>query len=77
MVGNEPLDPAKTYSLATNDFLAHGGDGYESLTRAKMLVDPQEASLIANHVMEYIEEKGTVAAKIEGRIIVARARPPQ
>ncbi len=77
MVGNEPLDPAKTYSLATNDFLAHGGDGYESLTRAKMLVDPQEASLIANHVMEYIEEKGTVAPKIEGRIIVARARPPQ
>jgi hypothetical protein len=42
-----------------------------------MLVDPQEASLIANHVMEYIKEKGTVAPKIEGRIIVARDRPPQ
>ncbi len=77
MVGNEPLDPAKTYSLVTNDFLARGGDGYESLTKAKMLVDPQEASLIANHVMEYIKEKGTVAPKIEGRVIVARARPPQ
>ena len=77
MVGNEPLDPDKTYSLATNDFLARGGDGYASLTKAKMLVDAQEASLIANHVMEYIKEKGTVAPKIEGRVIVARARPPQ
>lgn len=77
MVGAKPLDRAETYSLATNDFLARGGDGYESLTKAKMLVDPQEASLIANHVMEYIKAKGTVAPKIEGRTIVARSRPPQ
>ena len=27
-VGGAPLDPAKTYTLATNDFMAGGGDGY-------------------------------------------------
>ena len=28
MIGNEPLDLAKTYTLATNDFLYAGGDSY-------------------------------------------------
>jgi 5'-nucleotidase len=28
-VGGKPLDPAATYTLATNDFLYAGGDGYE------------------------------------------------
>ena len=28
MVGGAPLDDAKTYTLATNDFMANGGDGY-------------------------------------------------
>jgi hypothetical protein len=27
-VGDAPLDPARTYSLATNDFMARGGDDY-------------------------------------------------
>jgi len=28
-VGGQPIDPAKTYTLATNDFMAGGGDGYD------------------------------------------------
>ena len=28
-----PLDDAKTYTLATNDFMARGGDGYSVLSR--------------------------------------------
>ncbi|MBP2621081.1 cell surface ecto-5'-nucleotidase Nt5e [Streptococcus panodentis] len=31
----EPLDPAKTYYLTTNDFLAAGGDGYTMLGGAR------------------------------------------
>ena len=27
-VGGAPLDPAKTYRVAVNSFLAQGGDGY-------------------------------------------------
>ena len=27
-VGDAPLDPPKSYSLATNDFMARGGDDY-------------------------------------------------
>ena len=31
MIGGKPLDPAATYTLATNDYMAGGGDGYIAL----------------------------------------------
>jgi 5'-nucleotidase len=36
-IGGEPIDLEKTYRVATNDFLAAGGDGYEVFTKSKML----------------------------------------
>ena len=38
-INGQPLDPAKTYKLATNDFVARGGDGYRSFIGAKSLID--------------------------------------
>lgn len=73
MIGGEPLDENRLYRLATNDFLARGGDGYDALKSAKILVGQADAKLIANHVMAYIRAQGTVAPKFEGRVIVARA----
>jgi 2',3'-cyclic-nucleotide 2'-phosphodiesterase (5'-nucleotidase family) len=34
LVGGKPLDPAKTYTVATIDFLAAGGDGYKAFGEA-------------------------------------------
>ena len=34
-----PIDPAKTYRMAINNFVAAGGDGYPKLTQHKSLVD--------------------------------------
>ena len=31
-LGGSPIDPAATYRLTTNDFLANGGDGFTTLT---------------------------------------------
>ncbi len=75
-IGDAPLDPSKTYTLATNDFLARRGDGYEALAKAEQLVGLTDAELIANVIMRHIEKAGVVAPKFEGRIIVARSRPP-
>jgi 5'-nucleotidase / UDP-sugar diphosphatase len=75
-IGGAPLNPAKKYRLATNDFLARGGDGYEALTRAKVLVGPTSADLVANKVVDYLRATGSVAPSIDGRIMVARAREP-
>ena len=67
-VGGEPLDPGKTYRVATNDYIANGGDGYAALRRGKTIVDASGATLMASQVMDYIEKQGKVAPKVEGRI---------
>ncbi len=68
MVGGQPLDMAKIYKLATNDYAAGGGDGYKMLRGQKVLLDSLSAKLLANDVMAYIRKKGEIAPKIEGRI---------
>ena len=71
------LDDRKIYRLATNDFLARGGDGYSALTKAKLLVGPTDGKLIANHVMAYLVREKTVSPVLEGRVIVGRQAPAQ
>ena len=39
MVGGKALNPSANYSLATNDFLAAGGDQYEMLKGRKVLAE--------------------------------------
>jgi 2',3'-cyclic-nucleotide 2'-phosphodiesterase (5'-nucleotidase family) len=67
-VGGQPLDVAKTYTVATNDYMAGGGDGYAAFAGAKNLIDPSSAQLMASQVIDYIAEKGTVSPAVEGRI---------
>ena len=67
-VGGKPLDPDASYRLATNDYMANGGDGYEPLKNGVLLIDASAATLMATTVMDYVQAKGTVAPKVEGRI---------
>ena len=39
-VGGTPLDDGAFYTLATNDFMARGGDGYAVFQAGEMLIDP-------------------------------------
>ena len=66
----QPLDEAATYTLATNDYMAGGGDGYSVFASAMSMIDPIDATLMASQVIDYIAAKGTVAPKVEGRINV-------
>jgi len=68
MVGGEPIDEAKTYTLATNDFMARGGDGYTAFVGAPNLIDEVDAQLMASQVIDYVAEMGTIAPAPEGRI---------
>ncbi|WP_193174850.1 bifunctional metallophosphatase/5'-nucleotidase [Oricola nitratireducens] len=68
MVGDAPLDLDKLYKVATNDYMLAGGDGYGALGGGRVLVNKGNGNLMANDVMDYIAKKGTVAAKVEGRI---------
>lgn len=67
-VGGKPLDRAATYTLATNDYMFGGGDGYTALSAGKPLLSVRDGQLMANDVMAYITRSKTVAPKVEGRI---------
>lgn len=69
-VGGEPLDPAKTYRLATNDFLLRGGDGYTMLANGETLVDAAAGTLMASQVIDYIAANGGIGEMTVGERIV-------
>ncbi len=67
-VGGKFLDDARVYTVATNDYMAAGGDGYSVLKKGRVIIDASGATLMASMVMDYIKAKGSVSPKIEGRI---------
>lgn len=67
-VGGEPLDPTRTYRLATNDFLARGGDGYTMFAGAPVVLDAVDGDLLSTAVIGWLEQKGEVDPVPEGRI---------
>ena len=68
-VGGAPLDPSRTYRLATNNFLGRGGDGYDVFTGAPRLIDATSGKLMAAQVIEAIAAAGEIAPRVEGRIV--------
>jgi 5'-nucleotidase/UDP-sugar diphosphatase len=68
MVGGAALDLAKVYSVAVNDFILGGGDGYSDLGGGKVLTGTGGGQLVANDVMAHVEKLGTVKLELEGRI---------
>jgi 2',3'-cyclic-nucleotide 2'-phosphodiesterase (5'-nucleotidase family) len=67
-VNGAPIEEGKTYTLATNDFMAAGGDGYTVFKSGKPLINAVDAKLMASAVIDYIEAKKEIAPKVEGRI---------
>ena len=68
-VGGVPLDNARTYTVATNDYLVNGGDGYGVLKKGELLIDASAGIPMASQVMDHIATLGSVAPKVEGRIV--------
>ena len=67
------IDPAATYTVATNDFMQVGGDGYTSLTRMTEVTSREQLWEVAAN---YVKSVGTVDPQIEGRILAAQAGQP-
>jgi 5'-nucleotidase/UDP-sugar diphosphatase len=67
-VGDEPLDPARRYRLATSDFLVAGGDGYEQ-AMGKPVVDT--GLVLLDVVLRWIELQGSpLAVEEDGRLLL-------
>ncbi len=66
MVGDEPLDESKTYKLATNSFLAAGGDGYGMFKDNEAF---NTGYTTYDIVEEYLKEQETINSEVEERIV--------
>jgi len=62
-----PLEPDAAYVIVTNSFLAHGGDGYESLASAGSRYD--SGFLLSDALAEHLETASPVSPGLEGRIL--------
>jgi 2',3'-cyclic-nucleotide 2'-phosphodiesterase (5'-nucleotidase family) len=68
MVGGAPLEADKLYTVAVNDYIVGGGDGFAALGGGRIVTDGPTGQLVANDVMAYVEKLGTVNVSVEGRI---------
>ncbi|HEY3246889.1 MAG TPA: 5'-nucleotidase C-terminal domain-containing protein [bacterium] len=71
-VGGRPLDDAATYTVATNDFMLRGGDGYTMFPTGQVLVDAAGGPLMVTAVIEAIQRARTISPRVEGRITISR-----
>ncbi|WP_241738843.1 bifunctional metallophosphatase/5'-nucleotidase [Anoxybacillus flavithermus] len=66
-INGQPLDETKTYTVATNDFIAKGGDGYDMFKSSTIEFDSGE--LLSTVVMNYLQSNKPIPT-VEGRITV-------
>jgi 5''-nucleotidase/2'',3''-cyclic phosphodiesterase and related esterases len=65
MFNGMELDPDKYYSVATNDFMAAGGDGFTSLGASKQT---GEFAALDEALIEYLDVVDPATVKVEGRV---------
>ncbi len=65
-VAGAPLDPGRLYSVATNDFLADGGDGYGVFRAGRQRRDTQKD--LRDLFIEYLRRAQVAAPRTDGRI---------
>ncbi len=72
LIGGKPLDPDGTYRVATNSYLAAGGDGYRALTHSGYIHDTSICQRDA--LIEYVHRLGTRLSppEVKPGIIVVR-----
>jgi 5'-nucleotidase len=67
-VNGQPLDAQHTYTMATNAYVANGGDGYTMFRGGRYLITPEEAQVEAAIVMNALAAMGLSAPQPDGRI---------
>lgn len=63
-----PIDPAATYRVATNNFMATGGDRFTTLTQGTSTADT--GIDLVETVVHYLQDNPTVDPQVEGRLTV-------
>jgi 5'-nucleotidase len=74
MINGEALDLERMYNVATNDFLAAGGDKYTMLEGTETT---GEFGVMDGALIEYINQLDVVAPEVEGRITILPMDEPE
>jgi len=85
LIARKPMETDREYTVATNDFLAAGGDGYKAfgeainasrdfsiiggMMKGERVVYSDSGRWLRDVVVEYLKEMKRVAPTVEGRII--------
>ena len=73
LINDVPLEASKTYNMATNDYLANGGDG---MTILKSIPQIQTGKLYRDAIIEYFKEQTKagkfISSSLENRITYAK-----
>ncbi len=76
LIGGKAMDPDREYVVATNDFIASGGDGYkvfaEAATRPGNLVYRDAGRWLRDVVVEYLRARKNILPPRGGRILEIR-----
>lgn len=69
LVGNQPVDPKKTYKIALNSYLAAGGDGYKVFKQRTEFYD--SSMMQRDAFIDYVVHKGgKITPDVYGRITI-------
>jgi 5'-nucleotidase/UDP-sugar diphosphatase len=85
LIKGTPIDPEREYQVATNDFMAAGGDGYKvfgeairsskdfevvgGMMKGEKVVYNDAGRWIRDVVIDYIKENGTISPRVGDRIV--------
>jgi 2',3'-cyclic-nucleotide 2'-phosphodiesterase (5'-nucleotidase family) len=71
-VGDQPISDTTVYTVATNDFMLRGGDGYSMFTSGQVLISAAGGPLMVTAMLEAIQRARTISPRVEGRITIVR-----
>ena len=72
IVGGEPPNPNRTYTIAVQDFVVLGDDGYGMFQRQQVLIGHESGGLMLVALENYVVAWGEIAPEIDGRIVISR-----
>lgn len=67
-VNNQPVDPTRTYRVATHSFCATGGDGFEAFLKGKN-IKTINSTTSAESIIDYVKAHSPVKPDLELRVI--------
>ncbi|EKJ3309535.1 TPA: bifunctional metallophosphatase/5'-nucleotidase [Escherichia coli] len=67
-INNQPIDPTKTYRVATHSFCATGGDGFETFLKGRN-VKTISSTTSAESIIDYIKAHSPLKPDLEMRVV--------